>query len=59
MAASGSKSMSSVHQRRGAPSQGQPKLESWTRGRSSLKEGSQMCHECEIREQKIVLSPVP
>ena len=43
---------------RGAPSQGQPK---WWRagrgGRSSLKEGSQMCHECERREQRIVLSP--
>ena len=32
-------------------------VESWARGRSSLKEGSQMCHECEIREQRIVLSP--
>ena len=31
-------------------------VESWRRGRSSLKEGSQMCRECEIREQRIVLS---
>ena len=32
-------------------------VESWTRGLSSLIEGSQMCHECDIREQRIVLSP--
>ena len=32
-------------------------VESWTRGLSSLIEGSQMCHEYDIREQRIVLSP--
>ena len=30
-------------------------VESWTRGLSSLN--SQLCHECETREQRIVLSP--
>ena len=32
-------------------------VESWTRGLSSLGGNSQLCHECEIREQRIVLSP--
>ena len=32
-------------------------VESWTRGLSSLKENSQLCYECEIREQRIVLRP--
>ena len=32
-------------------------VESRTRGQSSLKEGSQTCHECETREHRIVLSP--
>ena len=32
-------------------------VESWTRGLSSLKENSQLCDECEIREQRIVLRP--
>ena len=43
MAASGSKSMSSVHQRRGAPSQGRPKW--WRAGRGAgplEKKGKQM-----------------
>ena len=56
MAASGSKSMSSVQQRRGSPSQGQP--EWWRAGRgASLKENSQLCYESETREQRIVLRP--
>ena len=32
-------------------------VESWTRGLSSLKEGSQLCRECEIKKQRVVLSP--
>ena len=32
-------------------------VESWTRGLSFLGENSQLCYECEIREQRIVLSP--
>ena len=58
MAASGSKSMSSVHQRRGAPSQGQPKW--WRAGRGAgppEKKGQTDGCWCEIREQRIELSP--
>ena len=59
MAASGSKSMSSVHQRRGAPSQGQPKW--WRAGRGAgppeNKKGQTDGCWCEIREQRRELSP--
>ena len=58
MAASGNKSMASVHQRRGAPSQGQPKW--WRAGRGAVllkrDKGKQMGW-CEMREQRIELSP--
>ena len=32
-------------------------VESWTKGSSSLNGNSQLCYECEIREQRIVLRP--
>ena len=58
MAASGSKSMSSVHQRRGAPGQGQPKW--WRAGQGAgppeNKKGQTDGSWCEIREQRIELS---
>ena len=61
MAASRSKSMALVHQRRGAPSQGQP--EWWRAGQgagpSENKNGQTDGCWCKIREQRIELSPRP
>ena len=48
MAASGSKSMSSVHQRRGAPSQGQPKWWRAGRGADPPCKRAVRCVMCEI-----------